>query len=163
MFLFRIFVHLTESFLGCSGLPSIMDVEFSQYPELLTVHQDVMDQKYAVMSTFMCMHIWLSILSLWKAHLTLVFTFCSDQVRCWRDNLGMVLGHQLYLQPVTPTGHLVLIFQASSRNEANLGTKGSELKNCLIFARLSKMKLNLVPGFFLSSLMVCYLVSTCVI
>jgi hypothetical protein len=77
--------------------------------------------------------------------------------------LGTVLGHQLYLQPVTPTGHLVLIFQASSRNEANLGTIGSELKNCLIFARLSKMKLNLVPGFFLSSLMVCYSVSTCVI
>jgi hypothetical protein len=130
---------------------------------VINLHQGVMDQKCAVMSTFMCMHIWLSILSLWKAHLTLVFTFCSDQVRCWRANLGTVLGHQLYLQPVTPTGHLVLIFQASSRNEANLGTKGSELKNCLIFARLSKMKLNLVPGFFLSSLMVCYLVSTCVI
>jgi hypothetical protein len=123
-------------------------VEFSQYPELLTMHQDVMDQKCAVMSTFMWMHIWLSILSLWKAHLTLVFTFCSDQVRFWKANLGTVLGHQLYLQPVTPTGHLVLIFQASSRNEANLGTIGSELKNCLIFARLSKMKLNLVPGFF---------------
>jgi hypothetical protein len=53
----QIFVHLTETFLGCSGLPSIMGVEFSQYPELLTVHQDVMDQKCAVMSTFMCMHI----------------------------------------------------------------------------------------------------------
>ncbi len=50
-------MHLTESFLGCSCLPSIMDVEFSQYSELLTVHQDVMDQKCAVMSTFMCMHI----------------------------------------------------------------------------------------------------------
>jgi hypothetical protein len=48
------FCALNRKFFGLFWFTfNLWGVEFSQYPELLTMHQDVMDQKCAVMSTFM--------------------------------------------------------------------------------------------------------------